>query len=186
MYKKFNLGRINLCGTGKRYPVEVRVELRERGGEETFTVDPVTRERHYTGERCPEYVEFSAMALVGARMGGQCQCLDEINQHRRDFTRENRILWHKIYRLWQMYHLNDMHAGTPEQEQAIEEWKQAGHKYDYTEVCNMLKEKGLYEVPFTGKTVGRMYNGELYKYGHGWVVEDIPEEDIAIIRELLS
>ena len=79
-----------------------------------------------------------------------------------------------------------MHAGTPEQEAAINEWEAAGNRYDYTAACNMLKEKGLYEVLFTGKTVGRMYNNEPYKYGHGWIVNDIPGDDLIRIEHLLS
>ena len=57
---------------------------------------------------------------------------------------------------------------------------------DYTEVCNHLKEIGLYEVPFIGRTTGREYNGEMYKYGHGWVIQQIPEEDLQRIRDLLD
>ena len=84
------------------------------------------------------------------------------------------------------YHLNGMNAGTPEQEAAIEEWKQAGNRYDYTAACEYLKECGLYEVNFTGKTVGRVYNNEPYKYGHGWVIEELPPEVITRITEIIS
>ena len=50
----------------------------------------------------------------------------------------------------------------------------------------MLKEKGLYEVMFTGITCGRRYDNEPYKYGHGWIVQEIPEEDLNRIKELLG
>lgn len=181
MKRIFNLGKINLYGTGRRYPVEVTVELKSRGGDDVFTYE--NGHRVPTGEKTPVYVEFTASAMVGARMGGQC--LDEINRRRVDFGK-NRAVWDEIFRYWKLYHLNGMHAGTPEQEAAIDEWKAAGNRYDYTAACNMLKEKGLYEVLFTGKTVGRMYNNEPYKYGHGWIVNDIPGDDLIRIEHLLS
>ncbi|MBP5474645.1 MAG: hypothetical protein J6X83_00045, partial [Methanomicrobium sp.] len=101
MTKVFNLGKINLHGTGKRFPVEVTVSLETYG-------DDIHR---------PMYTEFTAHAMVGQAMGGQC--LDDINKHRDDFSSENRKLWDTIYELWKKYHLNGMHAGTPEQEAAI-------------------------------------------------------------------
>ena len=183
--KTFKFGAINLRGTGKRYPVTVEIQLYERGGNEilercsdgTFTG---------TGKFTPRYLEFTAMATAGACIGGQC--LDEINEHRLDFRPAERMLWDRIYKLWQRYHLNGMHAGTPEQEEAVKAYhnQHKAVRHDYEGVCNYLKEIGLYEVLYTGKTSGRMYNNEPYKYGHGWIVQDIPEEDIQKIRDLLD
>ena len=184
MKRTFNLGSINLNGTGKRYPVKVNVELKSRGGERVFRLED--GERVYTGETTPEYVEFtaSASASAGACIAGQC--LDRINAHRLDFTEDNRETWDDIYKYWKQYHLNGLNAGTPEQTAAVDEWLDQGNRYDYTRVCNMLEEKGLYEVLYTGKTVGRMYNNEPYKYGHGWIVRDIPGDDLIKIEHLLS
>lgn len=88
--------------------------------------------------------------------------------------------------MWKRYHLNGMHAGTPTQEKAVAEWKATGNKYDYIAACEMLKEKGLYEVPFTGITIGKRYHGEMYKYSHGWVVQDIPADDLIRIEHAIS
>ena len=90
-----------------------------------------------------------------------------------------------IYRWWKAYHLNGMKAGTPEQQEAVKEYN-ATHKYDYTAVCEYLKEKGLYEIPFYGKTVGKQYNGEMYRYGTGWCVEEIPESVLSDMVEFLN
>jgi len=183
MKRTFNLGKINLYGTGKRYPVTVEVRLENKGGQPTYR--RIDGHMQQTGEFAPEYVEFTACAYVGARMGGQC--LDEINKHRMDFALPEREVWDDIYHFWKLYHLNGMHAGTPEQEKAIREWESTkNNRRDYLAVCEMLKEKGLYEVLFTGKTVGRMYNNEPYKYGCGWVVEQIPGADLIRIEHLLS
>lgn len=79
-----------------------------------------------------------------------------------------------------------MHAGTPEQEAAIKEWEAEGNRYEYTAVCDMLKARGLYEVNFTGLTIGRRYNNEPYKYGHGWIVEELPGEVITRIEHIIN
>lgn len=79
-----------------------------------------------------------------------------------------------------------MHAGTPEQEAAIEEWKAAGNKFDYTAACNMLKEKGLYEVNYTGLSTGRRYNDELYRYGQAWLIQELPGNVLIQVEHLLS
>lgn len=184
MKKTFNFGRINYTGTGKRYPVTVDVELRNRGGEEIFRIDPKTRERIYTGETAPEYVEFSAMGMIGARCGGQC--LDEINKHRRDMKPSDRAVWDEIYKFWKLYHLNGMHAGTPEQEAAIEKWEADGNRYEYNAVCEYLKAAGLYEVNYTGLSIGRRLENEPYRYGSRWLIQEIPGDDLLRIEHLLT
>lgn len=76
-----------------------------------------------------------------------------------------------ILTLWKE-HLNDMNAGTREQEQCIHEHLP---DYDYTEACNILKEKGLYEV---------IVNGEPYKYGYGWLYCKLSGTAISLLRKL--
>lgn len=181
--RKFDFGKVDYAGTGRKaYPVTIEVELRKRGGEETFRV--VNGEKQYTGEKTPEYVEFSAVGYIWNTKHTDCvcggQCLDEINR----FLSKNAD-FQKVYKWWKAYHLNGMKAGTPEQQEAVKEYTDT-HKYDYKAVCDYLKEKGLYEVPFYGKTVGKQYNGEIYRYGTGWCVEDIPEGVLAEMVEFLN
>jgi hypothetical protein len=84
------------------------------------------------------------------------------------------------------YHLNDMHAGTLEQEAELERAKADGRLpvYDYAKACDVLKAAGLYEVP-TGKTNrvnvvagdgGNVDVPEMYTYGHSWLKRDIPDD----------
>jgi len=180
--KKVCFGKIDLYNTGKCYPAEVVIELRERGGEPTFTIE--NGEKIPTGETTPIYYEFSACGTVWNTRKTDCilggQCLDDMSKYIK--TAE----FSKIYKWWKLYHLNSMNAGTPEQTKAVKEWEAQGNKYDYTAVCEMLKTKGLFEIPFTGKTIGKEYNGELYKYGHGWVINDIPENDLEEIKTYLQ
>lgn len=118
---------------------------------------------------------FTASAKVWNRRHTDCiysgQCLDEIAE----IFMHNPV-FKKIYEWWKLYHLNDMHAGTPEQERAVEEYKKT-HEYDYTEVCEYLKTIGLYEVDLNGKP---------YRYGHAWLAEEIPESVLKEMRKLLA
>ena len=105
------------------------------------------------------------------------QCLDEILQAFPD-NAEIKIL----HTLWKKYHLNDMHAGTYEQEQALEKAVNDGvltsyGANNYKETCDYLKSIGLYEV---------IYNGKPYKYGTGWLTFDIPKHDLDVIKMLMA
>ena len=188
MKKTFNFGKIKCTNKSKRVnEVEITVELRNRGGEQTFTVDRKTGEKTILG-RTPEYVELSICGTVwNARhtdcvMGGQC--LDSIAEYRDQLSDPE--LFDTILDLWHKYHLNGMHAGTPEQEAAIEEWKAAGNRYEYAAVCDMLRDRGLYEINYTGISVGRRYENEPYKYGHGWLVQELPGDVLLKVEHMLS
>lgn len=154
MKKTFNFGKIDFYGNGRKTNlVTVTVELRntDKGAELSA---------------CGDIWNNLKTDVV---CGGQC--LDEIKEYIKS------PLFLEIYNFWKLYHLNGMHAGTKEQEKAIEEWKSKGNKYNYTAVCEYLKSIDLYEVE---------HNGELYKYGHGWLFEEIPESDLQRIKELIQ
>ena len=102
--------------------------------------------------------------LVFTASGEYCghlgQCLDSIKP-KNDAQK-------RLIELWEKYHLNDMHAGTEKQENAIKQWEKQGNKYHYEDVCLMLKAIGLYAD-----------NG--FKYGHGWQYRALPvniEEEV--------
>ena len=128
---------------------------------------------------------FSAMAWIMDSRGKDWvtggQCLDTINDKCPDIKANP--IWQKIYRLWKLYHLNDMHAGTVEQEEALDKWRALSEDNTiqtvkgYDKACEYLKSIGLYEVE---------YNGKPYRYGSGWLKRDIPEEDLNQIKELLE
>lgn len=86
------------------------------------------------------------------------------------------------YKMWKVHHLNDLHAGTKEQEKVLKEAVENGiipgygANY-YTESCEYLKSIDLYEVEYDGKP---------YRYGHGWIYYEIPEEDLNKIKETMS
>jgi hypothetical protein len=79
-----------------------------------------------------------------------------------------------IYELWARNHLNDMHAGTVLQEQALDKAGREGYDVsDYTKQCQYLQKEGLYED-----------NG--YKYGTSWLYRPISSEDLELIRHYLA
>lgn len=96
------------------------------------------------------------------------QCLDEIAKYKGDNP-----LFKELYQYWKDYHLNGMHAGTFEQEQALKKAVIVG----YDEACEYLKSINLYEVE---------YNGKPYKYGHGWLYQALPENVLSRITEIIK
>lgn len=188
MKKTFDFGKIRYTNKSRAINlVTIEMELRNQGGETTFTVDRKTGEKTITG-KTPEYLELSICGYVWNARHTDCvcggQCLDEIAKYRSQLSDPK--LFDAIYYLWKKYHLNGMHAGTPEQEAAIEEWKAEGNRYEYTAVCEMLKQRGLYEVNYTGLSVGRRYNDEPYKYSHAWLIQELPGDVLIKIEHLLS
>ena len=133
MKKTFNFGKIDYMGRGRKdCTVDVTICLKERGGEKVLDKDG-----NFTGNYCNKYVEFTASGNIWNYLhsdiysGGQN--IDEIAEYIKT------PLFQIIYTFWKKYHLNGMHAGTPEQEEAIEKWESEGNKYDYKKACEMLK-----------------------------------------------
>lgn len=97
----------------------------------------------------------------------------------------------RLAEIWRAYHLNELTAGTPEQERAAAEYRE-GKLYpdtDYTHICEYLKTIGLYEVPADGlQALGGLpddvTNGTRgYRYGERWLYSPIPAE---IVAELMQ
>lgn len=185
MKTTFKFGKIAATNNRKENAAEITVELRTCGGEPTFTINPKTKEREYTGNHTPVYVELSICGNVWNRlhthivMGGQC--LDSMKRYL-----NHNDTFMKLYDYWKRYHLNGMHAGTPEQEAAINEWKAAGNRYEYTAACEELKRRGLYTVNYTGLAVGKRYDNEPYIYGHGWIVNELPGNVLIEIEHMID
>lgn len=108
------------------------------------------------------------------------QCLDTISET----NLGQNTLFQEIYDLWQKHHLNDMHAGTPAQEKALKdaiENEILSKSASYTEQVAYLKSIQMY----VDETV-KDSKGKGYRYGHGWLYEPIPDEDIKRIEKLIK
>ena len=152
--KTFNFGKIAFYGRRKINEVTVDVRLEDKGKGPVFSA-------------CADVWNARRTDIV---MGGQC--LDELSKYKYLGGNE---LFRRICRLWKKHHLNDMHAGTPEQEKWLAEHRT--WRGDYEKDCECLEKAGLLTVDL---------DGEPYKYGTAWLYRPIPEEDLAEIKELLS
>lgn len=148
---------------------------------------------------CPAYLtwelrqskygpEFSACGEVWNHigtdliMGGQCvDTVANMFPHNRKAQRMKKI--------WNLYHLNAMKAGTPEQTAAIIAWESQGNRYDYDAACEHLKSIGLYEVdPGDAQATGGMPEAVInkergYRYAERWLYSPLPK---AILGEIKS
>lgn len=98
------------------------------------------------------------------------QCLDTLFK----YLKSNNIMnkqFERIYRLWKLYHLNDMHAGTERQEKALELVNKL--HVAYKERCDYLKRVGL------------LYD-DGYLYGSAWLYREIPSDDLKSIKEIVG
>lgn len=137
-------------------------------------VNPVTQTNGRTNFKTYAHIKLSdsgklsIVGVQGPRANGDCvgSCGQIENYLLEDVVKYMDGWDHdsvkKLQDIWKRWHLNDMRAGTPEQEDFIREWMKS-NRYDYTAACNALKEAGLYEI-------------DGYKYGHGWLMEEIPYE----------
>ncbi|MDV3429125.1 MAG: hypothetical protein LIR50_19205 [Bacillota bacterium] len=148
MKKNFELGKIDFYGTGRKInAVTVKIELTE---ENVFTA-------------CGYVWNIRRTDCVS---GGQN--LDEIYKFKK-----NNPIFKVIYEMWKKHHLNDMHAGTEKQEEALEKAGYTAWARDYEKCCEYLESVGLLED-----------NG--YKFGTGWLKREIPQEDLEKIRGLFN
>ena len=92
-------------------------------------------------------------------------------------------LFEVLFDLWKKYHLNDMHAGTPKQEEALRKFRNAnGDVYqDYQKECEYLESIGL----LVDKEYTKL-SPDGYKYGTSWLKEEIPDEDLKLIKQLIE
>lgn len=167
MQRTIKLGSVDISpiwgdgSSSKKYAAEVTVELRDVGSSK---LEFAATGRLYSGNN---------IIMAG-------QCLDDLNEFP-ELTGNKTFV--KVYNLWKKHHLNSMHAGTPEQEKALKAAVVDGiipslSASCYSMHCDYLKSIGLYDVALP--------DGSSYRYGHGWLYEPIPDEDLAEIQNLLT
>lgn len=139
--------------TGKKLYVELEINQEaDTRTAQTTALKPITA--------------YKTLSICGNN-GQNREEIADIKNYKELFITEQDL--QTIINIWDQWHLNDLKAGTVNQQAFIDEWKK-NNRYDLTAVCEALKEIGLYED-----------NG--YKYGHGWLVDPLPEE---VIREITS
>jgi len=163
MNKTITIGKIDYLNCGRKIN-KVQVELR------------LTKKIIYRATE-PKYT-FAASGTVWNNRETDCymggQCIDSLLE----YLPKNKLL-KEIHDIWKEHHLNDMHAGTEEQEAHL---KSLGKYQDYDWACDELQKANLYVVPDPRRT----NETDLYRYGHGWLYREIPENVIARLKEIMS
>ena len=114
--------------------------------------------------------EDNTLSICGEIQGiAYGQCIDEIKKAFGDTNSTVNIL----YYWWENYHLNNMHAGTPKQEEALNKAGITNWADDYDICCKYLESIGL------------LYDNG-YKFGSAWLKEEIPSDDLQEIKEFLA
>lgn len=80
----------------------------------------------------------------------------------------------RIHSIWERWHLNDMRAGSPNQEMFLRHYPDV---HDYTARCELLS------VAMLQPDNEYIHNGKPYRYGSAWLKEELPKE---VIEEILS
>ena len=118
------------------------------------------------------YSEDGRLSMTGDSIYGCGQIsylvIDPEAGPKKGFTKDD---LQKLYEVWECWHLNDMRAGTPSQEEAVRSWLTQGNSYDYSKACKYLESIGL------------LYDGD-YKYGTKWLFEEVPQDVLKWLFEL--
>lgn len=113
------------------------------------------------------------------------QCLEELSQTPEMQTNDT---FQEIYDLWRKYHLNNMHAGTPEQETALRE---AVANDAVPSLSPMYLTEQLRYLKSIGMDIVTDPDGTEHRFGHGWVYNNhkyasIPDDDLTRIKNLMQ
>lgn len=138
MKKTIKLGKIDGYGNGRKVCLaEIEIELTDDG---KFSVCGGV-----WNSRRTDYI------MCG-------QCLDELYPHLK-----NNSKFKQVYEWWKKWHLNDLHAGTEKQEQALEDAGMKNWANEYSKCCDYLESIGL------------LYDNG-YEFGTSWLKREIPAE----------
>lgn len=149
--KTFKFNKIAFYGTRRINTPEVTMELRDTAKGPVLSIcGSVWNSKHTDCLMCG-------------------QCLDEMNKFK---SLRSNPTFRKLYEWHQLYHLNDTHAGSRSQRDAL--IAEFGTVPGYDKACEYLKSIDLYK------------DENDYVYGSSWLYEAIPDEDMNEIKALLS
>ena len=143
-------------------PVEITVKLDEfQGDSRTIDLDMVDQ---YTLLSICGYVWMPSRRDIYT--GGQCT--DTIRSLAPQLKNTEQIL--RLCDIWDLWHNNELNAGTREQRNLVNEWTKT-NRYDYPAVCKFLSTQSL--------LIDRNY-----QYGSQWLLEPMPTEIINEIKTI--
>jgi hypothetical protein len=140
--KTLQLGKVDAFGSGRRInAVEIEIRIENDG-----------RRLAITG------------GIWNGRHTDYASCGQNLDQIGRLFPGSAKV--QRIVKVWERWHLNDLRAGDPAQENWLRE---NGRGRDYTETVDRLAEAGLL-----------VHDG--YRYGSAWLSEELPAEIVAEVQ----
>lgn len=106
------------------------------------------------------YSADGRLSFIGSGRHGSGQVFDHLTKDTPapGFTRKDCF---RLKQAWERWHLNDMRAGTPKQEELVRKWRLTADDKSYSEACKMLESNGL------------LIDGG-YRYGTAWLKEEVP------------
>lgn len=150
------------------YQIEVSINLKDKDGKPCNNLTDKIKKPVFS---------VSAFIYKGRTCEEGGQCRETIGELLKKYNAET-MERAKIDYLRKNYHLNDLHAGTPKQEQRLKSNKGlldahgiTGRASNYSETCELLKEFNL-------------YNDEGREFGRGWKYWEIPADDLHEIKKL--
>lgn len=88
----------------------------------------------------------------------------------------NKDKLNELIKIWNRWHLNNLRAGSPDQESALRNTQITGDFYP--QALAYLKNLGLHPDP------NCLVDGKPYSYGSRWLKEELPEEVIKYLEAL--
>lgn len=121
---------------------------------------------------------LSITGVEGPKKNGDCrgscgQCVDAAREINKKFAN-----------MWERWHLNDLRAGSPAQEEFLRAHKAEFPGYPtfyYDWACEILKANNLHP------DFSHHPDGELgYLYGHSWLEEEVPKDILGYFASFLD
>ena len=86
----------------------------------------------------------------------------------------------KLLGIWKLWHLNDLTAGSPNQEEYLKANPvvYAYPETHYGKACKMLTRAGL------NPDLEYIRDGKPYSYGHAWLHTDVPQDVLQWLKDL--
>lgn len=126
---------------------------------------------------------LSISGVIGPRRNGDADSCGQINMSLKPESINPNEDWdtesiREFLAVWDRWHLNDMRAGSPDQEKFLRDNPIKGVMDHYTRACKALESAGLQPDS------NLIRNGQPYKYGSAWLLEEVPTEVIEYLSAL--
>ena len=125
-------------------------------------------EKKKTNTDLKEIDKYKTLSICGYSKNIGGQILDILKS--KDFEPTTNFNVEEFYKIWDEWHLNDLHPGSRRQEDALKLAKIDNWANNYNKACDYLKSINL-------------YNDDGYIFGSSCLVEDLP---LSVIKQIIE